>query len=276
MEGWRSARDYRLAVIVLLDVLVALHSALAQQTPPPTLDEILLQLQSNLQHYESQVPDFFCSEHVVSVVVYGKNHQSTATDSVFRLKRSTNPDKTTTLAESREIKTINGTPAEAKQISGPSILSGVFSGGLDTVSLSQKSCMSYMLQPIKPGHSSEPYVVQFATLSGSQHSSGCVLKEDGSGRVWIDPATMQVTRMELTVPHHDILPAVVGVWHISIDYAPVLLSGQTFWMPASITSRATPDDVDDHTVWWFNASYSDYHKLEVTSRILPPSDSSRP
>jgi hypothetical protein len=275
MEGRCPARDYRLAAIILLCVLVASHSAPAQQPPPPTLDEILLRLQSNLQHYDSKVPDFFCTEHAVSVVVYGKHHQSTVTDSIFRLKRNTNPDNTAALAESREIKAINGTPAEAKQISGPSILSGVFSGGLDTVSLSQKPCMSYTLQPIEPGHSSEPYVVQFATLPG-HHFSGCVLKEDGSGRVLIDPTTMQVTRMELTVPHHVILPAVAGVWHISINYAPVRLGGQTFWMPATITSRATPDDIDDHTVWWFNASYSNYHKLEVTSRILPSNNSARP
>lgn len=276
MGDRRQVRNYKLAVILLLDVLVASHSAFAQQTHSPTLDEILLRLESNLHRYNTQVPNFFCNEHVVSVVVYGKNHQSTITDSVFRLKRTLNPDLSTTLAESREIQTVNGTSTQEKHIGGPSILSGVFSGGLDTVSLSQKGCMRYTLQPIKPGHSDETYVVQFATLPSSSRPSGCVLKEDGAGRVFIDPATMQVKRMELIVPHHAILPSLFGVWHVSIDYAPVLLGGQTFWMPRTITSRATPSDADDPTVWWFNAGYTNYHKLNVTSHILPFSDSTAP
>ena len=256
------------AVILLLGVLVASHPALAQQTPSPTLDEILLRLESNLHRYDTQVPNFFCSEHVVSSVVSGKNHQSTITDSIFRLKRTLKPGQAATLIESREIKAVNGTPVEGRDIHGPTILAGVFSGGLDTVSLSQKACMSYTLQPSEPGHSGEPYVVRFATMPG-QRPSSCVLKEEGSGRAFIDPATMQVTRMELIVPHHIILPATVGVWRISIGYAPVLLGGQTFWMPSTITSRATPGDLEDPTVWSFNAHYSNYHKLEVSFRILP-------
>jgi hypothetical protein len=276
MERQRPARNCRFAIVVLLEVVVAFHSAPAQQVRPPSLDEILLGLDSNLHHYDAQIPNFFCNEHVTSVIVYGKNHQSTVTDSIFRLKHSTGSGEAGTFTESREVKAINGTPADGKNISGPSILSGVFSGGLNTVSLGQKSCMSYALQPIKPGHRDEPYVVQFATLPGDQHTEGCVLKEEGAGRVFIDPATMQVKRMELTVPRHAILPAVTGVWHVSIDYSPVQLGGQTFWMPASITSRATPENVRDHTIWWFNARYTAYHKLEVTSRILPSVGSSQP
>ena len=263
-------------MVVLLDVVVAFHSARGQQTPSPTLDEILLRLDSNLRRYDMQVPNFFCNEHVVSSLVYGKIHQNTVTDSIFRLKHTVNPGQAATLAESREVKAVNGSPVEGKQIGGPSILSGAFSGGLNTVSLSQKVCMSYTLQPIKPGHSGEPYIVRFATLPTSQHATGCVLKEDGAGRVFIDPATMQVIRMELTVPHHTILPATVGIWYISIDYAPVLLGKQTFWMPSAIKSRTSPSDADDPAVWSFDARYTNYHKLEVTSRILPSGDSTAP
>jgi hypothetical protein len=281
MESRRGGRGHGVAIIVVAGLLIALSSSLAQQTRPLTLDEILLQLESNLHRYNTQVPSFFCNEHVVSVMVSGKTHQSTVTDSVFRLKRILNSGQTNSgqapiLAESREIQAVNGTPTEAKYIVGPSILTGVFSGGLDTVSLSQKVCMSYTLQPIKLGHSGEPYIVQFATLPGSQRASGCVLKEDGTGRVLIDPATMQVTRMELTAPHHTIMPGVEGIWHISVDYAAVALGGKTFWMPTAITSRATPGAADDPTIWWYKASYSNYHKLEVTSHILPSNHSAAP
>ena len=129
--------------------------------------------------------------------------------------------------------------------------------------------MQYALQPARTGQAFSPYVVQFISLPGSRGRSDCVLKEEGTGRVLIDPASMQIKRMELMAPHHVILPGMVGVWKISIDYAPVLLGGQSFWMPSTITSTATPNDGFDSTTWSFIARYSNYHKLEVTSHILP-------
>ena len=264
MAGRWQIRHRSLRVILLLYFIVAFHSAFAQQAATPTLDEILLRLENNLDHYDKQGPHFFCKEHVVSSLIYGPKHQSTVTDSVFRVTHTASG----TLTESREIKAVNGTPAAGEHIGGPVTLGGVFSGGLDAVSLRQKDCMSYTLQPIQPGHSDEPYVVQFTTLPNTKRRSECVLKEEGTGRVFIDSATTQVTRMELTAPHHAISPGEVGAWKISINYAPVLFAGRTFWMPTTITSTATPSDTA--TVYSFSARYSDYHKLEVTSHIVSP------
>ena len=121
----------------------------------------------------------------------------------------------------------------------------------------------------------------FASLPFSERPTNCLLQEDGSGRVFVDPATMQIKRMELTAPHHTVfpggktangfnIPPIIGVWDISVDYSPVLLGGQSFWLPATITSRATSSSgVPSKTVWSFLATYRNYHKLEVTSRILP-------
>lgn len=257
----------RIAALTLLGVFALPAAALAQSASSPTLDEVLQQLDANLHRYDAQVPDFFCSEHVVSSLTYGHKSQVSVNDSIFRLKRVTHPNGITTLDESRETKAGNGT-VEEKQIQGPTTLSGVFSGGLDLVSLEQQSCMSYALEPTKQGQS---YVIRFATLPGNH--ANCLLTEQGNGRVFIDPATMQVQRMELVVPHHVIVPLTIGVWRIQIDYAPVLLDGRTFWMPATIASTAVATYDDRETEWAFNARYSNYHKLEVTSRILPPGDS---
>jgi hypothetical protein len=265
MEERCQTRHHGLQFVLLAHFTVALHSTLAQQPPPPTLDQILLRLEGNLNHYDKQVPDFFCKEHVVSSLIYGQKHQSTLTDSVFRVVRSLSE----TLIESREIKAVNSTPADGEHVGGPAILSGAFTGGLDVVSLRQKACMSYTLQPIQAGHSDEPYVIQFTTLPNTQHRSECVLREEGAGRVFVDPATTQVTRMELRAPNHAIHPGEVGIWRISVNYAPILLVGQTFWMPVAITSTAIPNDVYTPTVYSFSARYTDYHKLEVTSHIVP-------
>lgn len=257
------------AAVVLLGLFTTFHLALAQQTPLPDLEDILLRLQGNLQHYQTQVPSFFCDEHVISLEDAARHRQSTVTDSIFRLKRGPGPNHGEILSESREVKAVNGAPAMSENLKGPVVLTGVFSHGLDTVSLKQKACMQYALQPVQSGQAGLPYVIQFTSLPGSRGRSGCVLNEESTGRVLIDPASMQIKRMEMMAPHHVILPATVGVWRISIDYAPVLLGGQSFWMPSTITSTATPNDGFGSTTWSFTARYSNYHKLEVTSHILP-------
>lgn len=267
---------FRLAAFLFFAFMAAFPSSLAQKVSSPTLDQILLQLESNLHRYDSQVPNFFCNEHVVSSTSYDRQRQSTITDSVFRLERNAKPNGVSTLVESREVKTVNGSSAEGKQIAGPSILTGVFSGGLDTVSQSQRTCMRYTLEPVKQGSSDEPYVVQFATLPGSHYSSACVLQEEGFGRVVIDPASMQVLRMELTAPHHIIFPSETGVWEISVDYAPVRFGNQSFWMPTKISSKAVPSEAYAPTAYSFDASYTEYHKLEVSSRIVPLREDAAP
>jgi hypothetical protein len=258
-----------------------------QKTETTALGEILQRLESNLSQYDSGVPSFFCDEHVVSRMVPDIHDQETVTDSVFRLKRVLNADRTITLEESREVKTVNGLPAKSQEMGGPSIVHGAFEGGLAVVSLSQQSCMNYTLERMKRNDAQAPIVVRFASVLTPENTGGCLLQENGRGQVFIDRATMQITRMELTTPHHTIIPgdkmgygasgAMVGEWVLSVDYAPVVLDGRSFWMPATITSRTTSGRGTYYsTVWTFKASYRNFHKLEVTSRILPGSETPAP
>ena len=100
--------------------------------------------------------------------------------------------------------------------------------------------------PIKSGR---PYVVEFASIPADRRPRNCLLREDGSGQVFIDPATLEIKRVELTVPHHTIVPAhktpsgydipydvpaVIGIWRLSIDYTPIHLEEKIFWLPATI------------------------------------------
>jgi hypothetical protein len=273
-----------LAVFALLAaVFSAVFSAVAQPAKPPTLEEILQRLQKNLDQYDSDVPSFFCDEHSVSRLVPDLHDRETVTDSVFRLKRVLNRDHTTTLEESREVKTVNGRPAKSQEIDGPSLLQGAFEGSLAVVSISQQACMNYTLERTKRNDPKAPIIVHFASVLTPENAAGCLLHEDGKGRVLIDPATMQISRMELTIPHHTIIPGgaydspIKGEWVLSVDYAPVVLKGETFWMPAMIASRATGSPGTFHaTEWSFTATYRNYHKLEVTSRIVPQGDAPAP
>jgi hypothetical protein len=243
------------------------------------LEEILERLGANLNHYDGDVPSFFCDEHVVSQVEPGLPSDNTVTDSVFHLKRTSSADHTTALVESREIKSVDGKPATSQKMDGPTLLSGVFEGALAVVSPSQTACMNYTLQRIDSKRPSDPYIVRFATVLTPENTAGCLLQENSKGHIFIDPASMQITRLELTTPHHTIIRGdaftsrVVGERVLTVDYAPVVLGGESFWMPSTITSRDTSGSGTFHTVVWsYRATYQNYHKLEVTSRILPGSE----
>jgi len=274
----RIAAHKFLPQLAVLALAIPLHG---QQTKASALDDILQRLETNLDQYDSRVPSLFCDEHVVSQVTPGMRDQNVVTDSVFRLKRVIGPDHAPVLDESREVKSVNGQPAKSQDIAGPSILSGIFEGGLAVVSLNQRACMNYTLE--RPSHKdpAAPYVIRFASVITPQNSANCLLQEDGKGRVLVDPASMQITRMELTTPHHTIIPGstwaspVKGEWVLAVDYAPVTLGGETFWMPTAITSRETSGGGTFHQiVWSFRATYRNFHKLEVTSHIVPADEAS--
>jgi hypothetical protein len=112
---------------------------------------------------------------VVSSLSYAKKLQSTVTDSVFRVVRTSSG----TLTESHEIQAVNGTPAKGEHVGGPTSLSGVFTGGLDAVSLRQRACMSYTLQPIGPWTSER--TLCHSIHYHAQHSTAFWLCSEGRG-----------------------------------------------------------------------------------------------
>lgn len=254
----------------------------AQRAEQPTLNDILQRLKKNLTHYDKNVPSFFCDEHVVSQVESDRRDRDVVTDSTFRVKRVSHPDHTITFTESRDIKSINGQPpaSQDQNINGPSLLQGAFEGGLAVVSADQASCMKYQLQPVNRKRPTEPYVIRFATAFSGLAPDSCLLQEKSKGRVLIDPQSMQITRLELNTPRHVIIPGyapVIGKRVLTVDYAPIQLGGETIWMPSDITMSAISGSGTFHeAVWSFKASYRNYHKLEVTSRIHAGSETPIP
>ena len=273
----------KLGPLLFLLYLIILNGSTpgqAQRSKTLTLDQIINRLDANLAQYESTVPNLFCDEHAVSERFPARNSQIRTTDSVFRLNRVPQTDGTATIEESREVKTINGRPARPDDDAIPAIVHGAFSGGLAAVSNSQKSCMNYTLRPRRPDRPNSPYIIQFKSVYDEKHPAKCLLQEEGSGQIIIDPVSLQATRMELTAPQHVIfpeahrpngqfIPQIVGEWQFAVDYAPVSLGGQTFWIPATVTSNATAATGGaEATVWTFKAHYSNYHELKVKSRVL--------
>ena len=216
----------------------------AQGKKTPSLGEILQRLEANLNHYDAGVPSLFCNEYATSSRIEpGERDYNRETDSVFRLRRTTQADHTISLVESREIKSADGRPVGAQKMDGPALLSGIFEGGLAVASVDQTKCMNYSLERINRKRPGDPYVVRFATVLTAQNRADCFLQEESKGRVLIDPASMQVKRLEITTPHHVIedgsgyATGEVGRRELSVDYAPVLLGDGTFWMPSAIGMR---------------------------------------
>jgi hypothetical protein len=273
----RSAYPYR--YLPLLVLLVAGTHLFAQPPQPLTLDDVVTKLQANLEDYDKSIPSFLADEHMESTMrqfaIRGASapNYETIAESVFRLKRDIDSENhTETLNESREIRTIDGKPAKGRDIDAPEMVSGAFSGGLAMVSNDEQPCMHYALEPVKPR---KPIVVRFVSAPADQRPEHCILKEDGSGRVMIDPVSMQISRIEVLVPRHVMTfldeknaPLILARWRVEVDYKPVVLDGRTFWLPAKITSAMS----NDQTSWSFVATYRNYHKLEVRSRVVVPAD----
>ena len=307
MQGWRSGRGRWFALAGLLGAVAGIGAAGAQQTTASasetqdtagaqqaktaaqktaTLGEILQRLQENVDQYQALVPSFFCDEHVVSTIVPDPRNESTVTDSTFRLKRVPDPNAEgeTMLEESHEVKMVNGRPATGDTAGGPAFLRGAFSNGLALVSARQQACMRYMLRPMGKNNASEPVTIQFASVAARRRPHDCRIEEDVSGHVLIDPETMQVTHLEFTVPRHFIgttvyttfnglgldAASIVGRWDVAVEYAAVVLGGKSFWLPTTISDRMSSSLVRSR--WTYDATYSNYHKMEVTSRIVPSSE----
>jgi hypothetical protein len=258
----------RFAQLLVLATFFSPHSAFGQETKPSELDEILLHLEQNLALYDAQIPNLFCHEHVVSQLVYGRQKQLTVTDSTFHLTRVSPPNRSSFLDESREDMVVNGSPTRQKELEAPAVLSGVFSRGLDAVSLNQKTCMRYSLGPMPVHDSPKLQVIAFESIPDRSNQSDCVFPEKVAGRILLDRDAMQVVRMEVTAPHHLIGLGYYGHWTITVNYRPVHLGEHRYWLPQSIVSTFVPLD-EEGTMWSFNADYSNYHKFEVTSRIRP-------
>ncbi|MCU1225622.1 MAG: hypothetical protein JWQ42_3715 [Edaphobacter sp.] len=267
-----------IAYSLLLSGLTLARPSSAQQSSNLAdlpLEGILLRLQIQRWAYTASVPSFFCDEHVVSnlyrlQITSGRtiaDSIGTTTDSIFRLKRSDSHVAPVQLTEAREIKSVNNKPTQGEAISGPAIFVGAFSNALTLVSLDLIHCYDYHVTPRQHLRRAPALVIEYSLKPSLVSDSSCPGPEIQIGRAYIDPQTFQILRIEMRTPNHEINSGIYGPWIWSIDYGPVAFDGKTFWMPKIITSKATSKSLK--TEWSFVATYRNYHKLTVTSRILP-------
>ena len=273
----------RLASLICLAVMST--ACIAQQKAAPagdnerapyTLHEILLHLEENLSDYLANVPNFFCDEHVISDIDLPNRKRTfrTTTDSVFSLRGATTTGKTRAFGETREVKRVNGAPASGGPIRGPAIFTGAFSAALSVVSLEMSRCYNYTLEPPGQLGMTPALAISYATKPWALSDKFCPGPERESGRAWIDPVTFHLLRIVMRTPNHRMDPSTLALWTWSVDYAPVTFDAKQFWMPKTISTKAKANDIP--VDWSFTATYSNYHKLTVTSHIITDVDDNPP
>lgn len=262
--------------VLLLLVAAPLRAQAASAPAQPDLEELLRRTQDNLWEYRGSVPDFFADEHVVSTMKQdGGRDVKTTTDSIFRLVRSHTVGDEQTLNESREIRLIDKKPARGGDLRGPAIFNGAFSSAPGIVSLEMSRCFDYTLDPAAAMLNKQPtLLVSYNLRADMLGDDGCPGPERQSGRAWIDPASFHLLRIEAVIPNHIDNNGTHTLWSWTADFAPVELDSRQFWMPKTITSHAEAND--GSAVWTFVATYSNYHKLTVRSRIVTDTEGNPP
>jgi hypothetical protein len=268
------------------------HSA-----PDPATAALLQRVWENFVQYLYSIPDVFAEEHVISSVtspsrpipkngVHDSEMDSTldsTIDSVFRLKRISTDGKTADLVESREIKYVDHqVAAKGQSLTGPAILIGAFTYAPNVFSPQFKDCYDYRLLPKmrrKPGDSAlflhaDVLVLEYAVRSPLPTGIPCPLREETTGRAFIDPSSMHIVRLEQQRPRHDEGSGRLVAWSWSIEYTRITMDGRQFWLPRMISSKASSLD-GTRIKWNFLANYSNYHLTTVTSTMIPAVSSSQ-
>jgi hypothetical protein len=211
----------------------------------PKLDQILPRVQEQVKQFQRSLPDFICDEKITSrELMGGTTIRETNIDSIFRGMQNKYRDsdgKYQPYTEWRDIQAIDGRPApKGQQLTGPFLFGGGFSSILVEI-FSPENSRYFNYKVIGAGKVDEKaaVIVKFETKKDQQallHRElfGTQYVMKGSGKAWIDLSSMNVLRLEIQYLDP---PMPEGVLSLAVDYAPVVIKDQTFWMPRSRLSK---------------------------------------
>jgi len=255
-------------LVLSLGLLTVTASA---QTDAPSADQyslngILMRLQIHHWEYVREVPDFFADETLYSDMNSVHDSMRTVYESTFRLRRGERDVFPPDLFETRVVRRANGRTTEGKHLNVPSLVFGVFSNGLATVTLEEKRCYDFHLVSHRPVHHAPVFEIDYRMKPEMVGTAACGPWSDVSGYAVVDATSFETLTVQMKVPHYLVNPGVHGTWRWWIDYAPVVFDGRRFSMPKKIQSEAQSDD--GRSSWRFVADYRNYHKTDVKSRII--------
>jgi hypothetical protein len=236
----------------------------------PTVEQVIAKLQTDLNTFESALPDFMCEEKATSQIWRGEKLQSqTVNESHFSARRNSREGATVSFAEVRTTYRVNSKPVPpGRKLSGPVIFRGIFVNLLhETIAPGRAPLFDFKLAGRKTAAGQTTLVVAYSARN-DQQSTGITLNHRfyhsrTTGKIWVEENSMRVLRM--TRSYSD-LPKQFMI-AISVDYFPTDIGGRPFWMPKIIRTESPDKKPTDPKNRVFIAEYKDYRKFDVKSTI---------
>ena len=215
------------------------------------------------------LPDLFCDERFTSKR-FSDGHQtaSNTTVSTFRVLHGEGPRQSGKSLESRVVREIDGAATHGNRIKGPYTLMGGFDAALLVLTADSARCFDFRIAGSAGTTASDPSQLHIEFAGRTPLPAGCPAPDLGrTGEITLDAGSKQVLQIRQTLPH----PPGGGdkwgplVW--TVTFRPVSLADRTFYTPASVRSELFRKGTSEYLQ--SIAEYSNYHKLEVSSRIVP-------
>ena len=225
-------------------------------TPPRPLADILEGVSKNVKESQTSLPDFLCSERVTSTAYRdGKKRDQKTVESIYSFQ----PSK-----EHREILTVDGKPAKkgAKMPGLPVNILGSFNYMINAT-FSPEMLRWYDFT--QKSEEESRLVVQYESKKDPGkmiwNINGDLKAAHDTGKAWIDPLAMQVTRFERNL--HNI--GRMSAWKITIEQSPFAIGDRQFWLPKSFLTEITERDPRDTGT--FLAEYTNCKKFTTEIQI---------
>lgn len=240
---------------------------------PESPDDLLREVRANVATYMATLPDLFCDERFTSKR-FSDGHQtaSNTTVSTFRVLHGEGPRQSGKSLESRVVREIDGAAAHGDHIKGAYTLMGGFDAALLVLRADAAHCFDFReATSAAAATASDPSQLHIEFAGRTPLPAGCPAPDLGrTGEITLDAGSKQVLQIRQTLPH----PPGGGdkwgplVW--TVTFGPVSLADRTFYTPASVRSELFRKGTSEYLQ--SIAEYSNYHKLEVSSRIVPPDE----
>jgi hypothetical protein len=269
----------RYSVLILLLCAGVLAQDGAKQ-PLTSVDEIVSRVQHNVEQTLTSLPDFLCDEQITNQEIYkGKLRFEKKAVSVIRSIRTKHAGTENDFEESREVRTINGKPAEGQELDLPFAVNGASGAALATVfGPGNIRCFDFRVTGSEQRMGNTVLVLSVTGKENAKDLGGaCASKTPGAGgTLLIATEEMQVVSMDhgwrpLKLHRTADGETVNGIVRWSVEFRPVTIGERSFWMPA--TSRAEAVMKDSPRRLLYLAEYSNYHKFNVTAKIVTDAES---
>lgn len=263
----------------------------AQGSASPSLDDVLNKLDAAYESYLHRLPAFSATEKVESTVSSRSQAfpvQTVVSQSLFRVAHAPKDSGEDLLSESRVLQLVNNAPPSAEaRLSGPAIATGIFTYAPMLASAKVRGCFDYKMKLHDKHGKLQAIELQFKQRAPESSQGDCPPSEYAYGTVMVEPESFHILSIEKTVPAFKMPNRTWGKWNWKVEYAPVHLGTEEFWLPKHIVSASSSlsdsrfiplalsrglDSVPldrSQSEWLFNAHYSDFQLFHAESHVLP-------